>query len=71
MNSLRKSLSGLPGRRLNRLEQANNRDDIEALRQIIQSSPQIEWQQFTSAPVIEPNCYVEVQVVSYSNKLLF
>ncbi len=71
MNSLRKSLAGLPGRRLGRLEKANNREDIEALRQIIQSSPEIEWQQFTPAPVLEPNCYVEVQVVSYSNKLLF
>jgi hypothetical protein len=70
MNSLRKSLVSLPGRRLSRFEQANNRDNIEALRQIIQSSPDTEWQQFTPAPVLEPNCYVEVQVVSPSNKLL-
>lgn len=58
-------MSNLPGTRLGRVSNGNTREDIEALRQALQNAPDsINWQQFTPPPVTEPNCYVEVQVVS-------
>ncbi|CAG2115026.1 unnamed protein product [Medioppia subpectinata] len=65
-NQFRQILNGIPGIRLGRIGQNFNRENIEALRQAIQASPQMNLQQlsaFTAPPVIESNCYVEVQVV--------
>ncbi|XP_054160358.1 uncharacterized protein LOC128958514 [Oppia nitens] len=62
----RKILNSLPGIRLGKIGQNINRDNIETLRQVIQASPQIDLQQlstYTVPPVLEPNCYVEVQVI--------
>ena len=65
-------VNSLPGIPLGRMGKNFNRGDIEALRQVIQDAPHINWQQFTSPPVEEPNCYVEVQVVSvlFSEELI-
>ncbi|CAG2178788.1 unnamed protein product [Oppiella nova] len=65
-NSFRQILSNLPGIRLGRIGQNANRENIETLRQVIQASPHLDLQQlsaFTTPPIIESNCYVEVQVI--------
>ena len=63
-NKFRQILNKLPGIRLGQIRANVSPSDIDTLRQVIQESPRIEWKQFTPAPIEEPNCYVEVQVVS-------
>jgi len=36
----------------------------EAFRELLKSTPEIDWQLFTPPPATDINCFIEVQVVS-------
>ncbi|KAI1283257.1 hypothetical protein HDE_12839 [Halotydeus destructor] len=55
-------LNTVPGRRLGRIPGHASKEDIDALRNLLATRPEVAQEQFGPPPVTEPNCYVEVQV---------
>jgi len=47
------------------LERMPGRENMrEAFRELLKSTPEIDWQLFTPPPATDINCFIEVQVVS-------